>query len=508
MKSAEHPVVSVIIPTYNSSQTLARAIDSVLRQTYHYWELIIVDDGSIDHPENVVAAYQHDQRIIFIRQENKGPGAARNTGASHARGTYLAFLDADDYWHDEKLARQIDIFNQDPKTIVCYTEVYVIDPFSDLIWDLKRATLQKPRSGSIAFFLVFHNTVTLSSTVVVKSVFDSIGGFYESRDILMNEDLDLWLRLAPMGHFHAITVPLTFYQLRAGITRSQIRENHKKIALIFKRRRLDVSGLNLIWYTVGWLRATVLYFATSMKILHTVRKIGVLGFLQELLRRFYLQIDFLAYPLLKYRLKNVTSITIDDWCDFAYRKSLQLLIPGQVESEIKTFLELAQKIHPQNILEIGTAHGGNLFLLTKIGGTTGKIISIDLPDGDYGGGYFARKQYLYRAFTSADQKMSLIRGDSHASISLAQVTDILNQEKLDILFIDADHSYEGVKKDFEMYSPLVRKGGIIAFHDIANDPDATYGVHKFWNEIKNNYQYQEIIDDPRRIGYGIGVIFF
>jgi predicted O-methyltransferase YrrM len=87
---------------------------------------------------------------------------------------------------------------------------------------------------------------------------------------------------------------------------------------------------------------------------------------------------------------------------------------------------------------------------------------------------------------------------------------------LDFLFIDGDHSYEGVKKDFEIYSSLVRKGGIIAFHDIVPDyytrygirtPSYTGGVPKFWNEIKYNYRYIEIIEDPNQDGYGIGVLY-
>jgi len=92
----------------------------------------------------------------------------------------------------------------------------------------------------------------------------------------------------------------------------------------------------------------------------------------------------------------------------------------------------------------------------------------------------------------------------------------LRDNKVDFLFIDADHSYEGVKKDFEMYSPLVRKGGIIAFHDIIPDYYTRYGiktsssageVYKFWNEIKGKYEHLEIIKDRNQDGYGIGVLF-
>jgi predicted O-methyltransferase YrrM len=92
----------------------------------------------------------------------------------------------------------------------------------------------------------------------------------------------------------------------------------------------------------------------------------------------------------------------------------------------------------------------------------------------------------------------------------------LKGNKVDFLFIDGDHSYEGVKKDFEMYSPLVKKGGIIVFHDIVPDYYTRYGiktgswageVYKFWNEIKEKYENLEIVKDREQNGFGIGVLF-
>jgi predicted O-methyltransferase YrrM len=87
------------------------------------------------------------------------------------------------------------------------------------------------------------------------------------------------------------------------------------------------------------------------------------------------------------------------------------------------------------------------------------------------------------------------------------VESILVDDKLDFLFIDGDHTYEGVKKDFEMYSPLVRKGGLIAFHDICkHPPQLNCTVDKFWNEIKGSYDFEEIIDNPSQNWAGIGVL--
>ena len=85
---------------------------------------------------------------------------------------------------------------------------------------------------------------------------------------------------------------------------------------------------------------------------------------------------------------------------------------------------------------------------------------------------------------------------------------ILNGESLDYLFLDGDHSYEGVRRDFEMYAPLVRSGGLIALHDIAmHHRDAECQVDKFWSEIKNEYRHEEIVEDPRQGWAGLGILF-
>jgi predicted O-methyltransferase YrrM len=91
---------------------------------------------------------------------------------------------------------------------------------------------------------------------------------------------------------------------------------------------------------------------------------------------------------------------------------------------------------------------------------------------------------------------------------LKEVERILGGEKVDFLFVDGDHTYEGVKRDFEMYSPLVRKGGIIAFHDIClHPPETRCEVSKFWNEIKHGYKYVEIVEDWSQKWAGIGVLY-
>ncbi|MFW9895921.1 MAG: CmcI family methyltransferase [Candidatus Thorarchaeota archaeon] len=181
---------------------------------------------------------------------------------------------------------------------------------------------------------------------------------------------------------------------------------------------------------------------------------------------------------------------------------------AQVKYEINKLLEILNDLNPKIILEIGTAGGGTLFLFTRIAHPKATIISVDLPGGSFGGGYASWKIPIYKSFTIDNQKMKLLRVDSHNLKTLEHVKNLIKDAKVDFLFIDGDHTYEGVKMDFEMYSGLVREGGIIALHDIVEHTlESGCEVNKFWDEIKHNYKHQELIKDIKQTAAGIGLIF-
>jgi predicted O-methyltransferase YrrM len=180
----------------------------------------------------------------------------------------------------------------------------------------------------------------------------------------------------------------------------------------------------------------------------------------------------------------------------------------QVPSEIAAFGEILAERRPERALEIGTAQGGTLFLLTRLASPQATIVSVDLPGGMFGGGYSARRKWFYQRFARRNQRLHLLQGDSHSAEMLEQVNAALAGQPLDYLFIDGDHRYDGVKRDFEMYGPLVRKGGLIAFHDIVEGPsEAVGGVPQLWREIKYRYRHVEFIKDPQQGGLGLGVLF-
>ncbi len=182
--------------------------------------------------------------------------------------------------------------------------------------------------------------------------------------------------------------------------------------------------------------------------------------------------------------------------------------PGQFKNEITQLLNNVRELEPNHLMEIGTAKGGTLFLFCQVSSPKAQAISVDLPGGKFGGGYSSRKSNLYRAFAKSNQEIVLIRKNAHHEHTLNEVKKVLSGLKLDFLFIDGDHTYEGVKKDFEMYSPLVRKGGIVAFHDIAKHPEKSKcEVNKFWEEIKYNHKNSEFINNVNQGTYGIGLIY-
>lgn len=184
--------------------------------------------------------------------------------------------------------------------------------------------------------------------------------------------------------------------------------------------------------------------------------------------------------------------TLEDTIDYCVDRPVLM---AQARSEILQLGKTLQAFAPKRSLEIGTNYGGTLFLLCTLSPPDAKIISLDLPSGPFGGGYPRRKIPLFRRFPTADQKLHLIRADSHAPETKERVLQILEGEKLDYLFIDADHTYDGVQRDFQMYSRLVRSGGMVVFHDIATyNPESKCQVARFWAEIKDRYQHREIIE--------------
>lgn len=200
--------------------------------------------------------------------------------------------------------------------------------------------------------------------------------------------------------------------------------------------------------------------------------------------------------------------TLDDALDLAYEFDFGRIRvnPVQVRSEIARFLDRLAALAPRTILEVGTANGGTLFLFTRVAAPDALLISIDLPAGHPAGTYPSWMAGLYRSFARERQEIALVRRDSLDPATVDLVKGRLGGRPVDFLFIDGDHSERSVRSDYALYSPLVRPGGMVAFHDIVPGPNSG-GVPKLWGELKGDGRRpEEIVENWKQGGYGIGTI--
>jgi len=203
-KKERIPAVSIILPTYNRAHLVGKAIQSVLNQTYQDFELIVVDDGSVDNTVEVVKSF-NDPRIRYLRHEkNKGGAAARNTGIKAARGRYIAFQDSDDEWLPEKLEKQIRAFETAPPEVgVVYTGFYRLQDGKKIYIPSSGVT---QKEGDIFNSLIKGNFVTTQAVLVKKECFEKAGMFDE--DVSRLQDWELFIRISKYYHFKCIDEPL------------------------------------------------------------------------------------------------------------------------------------------------------------------------------------------------------------------------------------------------------------------------------------------------------------
>jgi predicted O-methyltransferase YrrM len=207
-------------------------------------------------------------------------------------------------------------------------------------------------------------------------------------------------------------------------------------------------------------------------------------------------------------------------------KAIQCFCAQQNRVELHAFLARVIAARPTVVVEIGTARGGLLFGLAHVADPAATLISIDLPGGSASRAFRTAERAVFSSFARPQQTIDFIVGDSHAAPTRAQLCERLGTRAIDLLFIDGDHSYEGVRRDYELYAPLVSAGGLIALHDIcvradqwpqtrtlaAEPPD----VGRFWAELSTGSGSSVIVDPAGVCGpvrpqgvscaWGIGLI--
>jgi len=226
------PRVSVVIPAYNAAWCVARAVDSVLNQSFRDFELIVVNDGSTDRTAEVLVGYR--ERLHVVDQANGGLSSARNAGIAAARGHYVAFLDADDWWLPDKLARQVAWMEARPELVFCSTTTRVRTPEGKALPDWCCGE----SSGSPLERIFSANAHVAGSGSAVLARRDALvrtGGFDETLRSL--EDIDMWMRLAVLGGYACLDEPLTVIEKRGDSMSGNLEMMRASAIAVMKKNR-------------------------------------------------------------------------------------------------------------------------------------------------------------------------------------------------------------------------------------------------------------------------------
>lgn len=231
--STKIPLFSVVIPAYNASAFVAECIESVLAQTDPDFEVIVVDDGSTDNTSKIVTSFT-DSRLTLIQRTNGGLAAARNTGIAGAKGTFVAFLDADDRWLPEKLASHRHVLDAHPEASVSYDWAAFINA-EGVLTGLYMA--QTRRAITHEALMIKNYLGNGSTSVVRRSVLESFNGFDEQLFRLV--DRELWVRLTYYGHtLQLVPKVLTEYRQHSSSFTSDTTRMLQGLEEFFQRIKL------------------------------------------------------------------------------------------------------------------------------------------------------------------------------------------------------------------------------------------------------------------------------
>jgi len=242
------PLVSVVMPAYNSARYIAEAIDSALQQDYPALEIIVVDDGSTDDTVNIVARY--GDKIRLLSQKNQGSAAARNLGIRQARGKYIAFLDADDAWWRHKIRHQVEALAAGGYKMA-YSRFIWWHPNEQGQHTQPQTEFDQPANRNLSsaaivtgwpYAELLLDCIVWTSTVIVeKSELEKAGLFDES--LRKGQDYDLWLKLARQIEMVGLEKPTALYRIHPASITSSVKEiNYEYLILSRAVERWSEAG--------------------------------------------------------------------------------------------------------------------------------------------------------------------------------------------------------------------------------------------------------------------------
>lgn len=223
------PKVSVIIPAYNKAAFTVKTVESVLAQTYNNLEIIVVDDGSTDQTRSLLAPYQG--RIHYIYKKNGGACSARNYGLKIANGEYVGFLDCDDLYLRDKIARSVEFLEKNPDCGFVHTGVDLIDTHDRIVGRFVYA--KATRMEWLAPFLIMENFVSNPTVVVRRDCFETVGNF--DVNIFTPADWDLWIRLAEHYKAGFINAPLSRYRVTDNFIFNKLEISQKEETYVIEK---------------------------------------------------------------------------------------------------------------------------------------------------------------------------------------------------------------------------------------------------------------------------------
>ncbi len=243
--------VTVILPLFNKAKYIARAIDSILNQSFSDFELIIVDDGSTDGSSEIAARYQ-DAKVKIISQPNAGPGAARNSGLRQAQGELIAFLDGDDEWHPNYLEESVALLDMSSPETASVTSGYVEYPRGKsrtAMW-LKRGIRNREFLLSaymspltVVYFLAYMSSW---STLTKRSVLERWGGFYSDDHCTYAEDSFLWLKILLNERVRfSLTPRVNYHREASSLSQSLVAPHPVEPFLLFPEKIRESCPLEL-----------------------------------------------------------------------------------------------------------------------------------------------------------------------------------------------------------------------------------------------------------------------
>jgi glycosyltransferase involved in cell wall biosynthesis len=245
--------VDVIIPAFNASKYLPAALESVGSQTFEDWQIVLVDDGSTDNTAEVVAPFidRFGPKLRYIRQENHGMSAARNTAIRASTSEFIALLDADDVWIPSRLAESVQAFAAQPRAGIAYGLITYMDqegrPLGTFEGNVGHA------EGRIAPYIYMRKVELPCVTVTIRrACIDEVGLFDET--MRSTEDRDLWLRIALRHEVAFIPKVLAYYRTSPGSVSTNA-QRMLQAQLQFIRKHYGSEGCGLLPRQISWARA-------------------------------------------------------------------------------------------------------------------------------------------------------------------------------------------------------------------------------------------------------------